>query len=558
MAEIGAFEEDRKSVLEDFRKGRFDHIEVASRVLEGQFFRHLLSEGNLQQLADTYPSPREKEEVPIWLYLASQITLRLHGEHAYSSYPYVIHCSGLRDALGPEQVSLEEGERARRMQCKGYNFKNSYQRVTPCDPDHLRKFAKDTRANELLHWFNHEVPRYLVDFGAFDEEGIFLIDGTYLHVPDNSGYEGSSRLRFDEHGHPLSKQEYEQLTAAQKEHTQWHRCYRAVVLLHMDRRQETYAFGGLSLLSGKEAETPEMRKLVESFVESVGSGVMKTLIFDRGFVDGETVSWMKKEHGIDSLFPLKKGMLDLEDAKILANEDGEPWLEWTPPAPEPPPEPPQRPESIRQRERSRQKTLAEQKEQRQADQSPTPTLTKVQLKALRNMRLWESASVPIQVVLMHEHYSDGTTREWALGTTDENLNPLEVRRRYHDRTQVEERHRQFKLFWDLTGYRSRAFSLIAAQTVFSLLAYSLLQAFLRKMERGELNARTRDRILKELRYEDDRLVLYSRNRVTYLTPLEHQELLLNLREGARRRILARTRQLRQRQLLRPLPERPGI
>jgi hypothetical protein len=44
----------------------------------------------------------------------------------------------------------------------------------------------------------------------------------------------------------------------------------------------------------------------------------------------------------------------------------------------------------------------------------------------------------------------------------------------------------------------------------------------------------------------------------YLSPLEHQELLLTLREGARRRILARTRDLKQRQLLRPLPRRPGI
>ena len=48
------------------------------------------------------------------------------------------------------------------------------------------------------------------------------------------------------------------------------------------------------------------------------------------------------------------------------------------------------------------------------------------------------------------------------------------------------------------------------------------------------------------------------NRGTYLTPLEHQEVLLTLREGARRRILARTRHPNGGQLLRPLPRRPGI
>jgi len=40
-------------------------------------------------LAETYPTPREKEEVPIWLYLASQISLKLH-DAAYNAFPYVL------------------------------------------------------------------------------------------------------------------------------------------------------------------------------------------------------------------------------------------------------------------------------------------------------------------------------------------------------------------------------------------------------------------------------------------------------------------------------------
>ena len=558
MVDIATFEQDRQAVLADFRKGKFDYIEVASRIREAEFFRHLLNEGDLDELAATYPTPRQKEEVPIWLYLVSQITLRLHGQHAYSTYPYVMHCGGLRDALGPGQVTVEQNDQARRLQCQGYNDKNHYQRATPCDQDFLRKFARDTRAEQLLHWFNHSVPRYLRGFGAFDEEGIFLIDGSYVFVPDNPRYERSSRLRFDEHNHPVGKKDYEALTPAQKERTQWRRCYRAVVLLHMDRAQQTYAFGGLSLMSGKEAEVPEVRKRVESFVSAVGPGVMKLLIFDRGLIDGSTVSWMKTEHGIDSLFPLKKRMLDLEDAKVLAEQDGEPWVQWHPPAPSAPPQPADRPEPVRRRECRRQKTLARRREQRPAGQEPEPVLVKVELKAVSDMNLWGSASVSLQVVLIRDHFSDGSVSQWALGTTKADMGPVDVWQMYRKRTQVEERHRQLKLFWDLAGYRSRSFSLVTAQTVFTLLAYSLIQAFLRKVERGEMNPRTRERILRELRYEDDRLVLYSGNRVTYLTPLEHQEILLTLREGARRRILARTRQLKERQLLRPLPHRPGI
>jgi hypothetical protein len=63
--------------------------------------------------------------------------------------------------------------------------------------------------------------------------------------------------------------------------------------------------------------------------------------------------------------------------------------------------------------------------------------------------------------------------------------------------------------------------------------------------------------MSELAFGDDMVVLYSNNRVAYLTPLEHQEALLTLPEEARRRVLAKTRQLRERML--PgvdLPRRP--
>jgi len=85
MPDVHAFEEDREAVLADFRKGRFDYLEVASRVTEARFFRYLLEEGDLESLAATYPTPRVKEEVPLWIYLTSQLTLRLHGQHAYST-----------------------------------------------------------------------------------------------------------------------------------------------------------------------------------------------------------------------------------------------------------------------------------------------------------------------------------------------------------------------------------------------------------------------------------------------------------------------------------------
>ena len=318
----------------------------------------------------------------------------------------------------------------------------------------------------------------------------------------------------------------------------------------------TYPFAGLAVMSGKDSEVPKLRELVDGFVTSAGKGVMKTAIFDRGFIDGPTISHLKKDLGVDCVFPLKKGMLDLHDARVLAETDGEPWTTWAPterPAPE---EAAERPERIRRREQARQKTIERLKKER--GEEPV-VVVKVELKMIRDMTLWGSATVPIHVVLIRETKSDGSVSEWNLATTNEKSTATEVRDLYKQRTAIEERHRQLKCFWDLTGFRSRAFSLVTAQVVFVLLAYSLLQVYMAKLSRGEANAKTRERLLGELTYEDDMVVLYSRNRVAYLTPLQNQEALLSLPESARRRVLAKTRKLRERLLLgTDMPRRPGF
>src|SRR5207244_12219321 len=95
-----AFENDRKFVLEGLRHGEVDYVEHVSETAEADLFRHLVSRDVLTRLAETYPTPREKEEVPIWLYLASQISLKLH-DAAYNAFPYVLRSGGLSTALDP-------------------------------------------------------------------------------------------------------------------------------------------------------------------------------------------------------------------------------------------------------------------------------------------------------------------------------------------------------------------------------------------------------------------------------------------------------------------------
>jgi hypothetical protein len=129
------FEQDRDFIIQSLRHGQIDYLEPATEALEAGLFRELLGRQILQRLAESFPSPRQKEEVPVWLYLASQISLRLHRAAGYHAFPYVIRTGGLLAALGPavgrQAVHPDSGVAS--TCCPGFNHKNRYACQTPCD-----------------------------------------------------------------------------------------------------------------------------------------------------------------------------------------------------------------------------------------------------------------------------------------------------------------------------------------------------------------------------------------------------------------------------------------
>jgi hypothetical protein len=142
-------------------------------------------------------------------------------------------------------------------------------------------------------------------------------------------------------------------------------------------------------------------------------------------------------------------------------------------------------------------------------------------------------------------------------TTREVFDPVEIRDLYSLRPSCEEGWRQAKCYWDLSNFRSCNFALIDSQVIFVLMAYSLLQLFLIQTDRGDLAKLTRDRLLQELLPDGDKVAIYFENHVGYFSLTEYSDILLNLAEGARRRLQGTVRRLRKAQLEPPaLPERP--
>jgi hypothetical protein len=553
------YERNDAFVVEAFQRGEFDYLEGVGEVPEANFFRAIAGKKILEKLAATYPSPLKKHDVPLWVYIASDISMRFHGEHHFAAFPYVVRTGGMLEAFGPEMghkvTHPKTGDVT--LVCAGFNDKNEYDRETPCDQDYLRKMARKTDADDLQSWFNRDVVRIFKQHHALDSEGIFIGDATYLFVPDNSNYEGSSRLLFDEHNHPV---ESKNLTPQQRARCRWRRCYKLVSLIHTNRDGEFFLYAALEVTAGKDHESPILYRLVEQFVALHGKGVMKRLILDRGFLDGPAIGHCKQEWGIDVLIPAKGNMDIFQDVVGLAAAGKLSFDPWVRPTPEVKPVPVHRPANVRKREEMRQRTLAKRKAEAEIDEVQSLDLNKIQVRSevavVREVKTFSTCSVPLNVTVNREIYADGHHEYWVLLDTGPVAHAAQGREAYMLRTTIEERHRQLKCFSDLEAFTSRAFSLIVHQVVFVLLTYSLTQWFLLRIGRKELNPKTRMRTLELLRPAITVIVIYYRNYVAYLSPLQHQELVLTLDEIARKKILAKTRRLRRslaQQLQHPRP-----
>lgn len=530
-------------MLEAFRRGEFDQLEIIGQADEKEFFELCLKEKIMDALAEAMPTSRKKEEVPKWFVLAANLSLKLHLENSFYAFERVVRCGGLLSALPPEIASKHLSSKTQQilLECRGFNDKNHYDRTTPCDQDFLRKFVRDVPAAHWQAWFNGPVQRSFQRYGFFDPAGIFIGDGSYLFVPDNPEYEGSVVMWFDEHNHPVK---YEELSPQERKRAHRERCYKLVSLLHL--RGDCYVYAGLAVLPGNASECPVLYELVEQLVKAVGKGVIKLLILDRGFIDGKNITRCKQQWDIDVLLPMKRKMDIWEDAWALAKPYT--WQELAAPALPPKPIPAQRPEAIVRRERQRQKTLAANKA-KALPADPAKVLVRTEICPIQGFASWSECGVPINVLLIRETYADQHQDQWAL--MDTRQAGAQSKDQYGLRTKIEERHRLLKCFHDLSDFHSRCFNVIAAQVVFILLSYTLRQWQLWKFRQQDLAGKTPGLLGRQLNMRSEHVVIYHQNAYTRMPLLTFSRELLELPAQAHAKALKRLRHLEQ-SLLTPL------
>lgn len=457
------YQKSQRHIEKCLSQANIDYASLTQWTLPDDFLCFLLETDFLQFVDNTYPNPRQKNEVPIWFLITCQFLMRLHQTGKYRNLRYLLHAGSLLTRFGYNVGSDHIG----------FNDKNKKNRKTAIHDDTVRKFFKDTDPKEINAWYQINLQHWFKTRKIFHHTGIFILDQSHLVVPDNKNYKHAVKMPVDEHGQLYPH--VGSLTPEQKSELVYHPCYALSVLLHVTPAVEQYHIASYELGAGDTDELVHAEAIIPKFCREF-PGTMKELIMDRGYIDGDFINKIKQDHQVDVLIPLKTNMNIYQDAIAIAEHDNL----W----------------------------------ERVPCDKNKKEIKSVDVAWIDNMELWDNAKMKQTVILCKETLSDsekeqGDTRYFVLATTKSYKTPLDAINRYRLRMRVEERFRQFKRGWNIGEFPSPHESLIESHVCFILLTYSLLQLY---MQRHDLQKQAQKMITSfkaEEQLGTDAVVVYS-------------------------------------------------
>ena len=476
------YTQNKSKVTKALEKGDIDYGTFSKMGFVDEFFAFLLASDFFPFCDKTYPSPRVKKEVPAWFLLASLFAAKMYGEESFLNIPYVLKNGSILKMLGLNLGPIP-----------GFNNKNKKERIYPVDQDCIRKFFKDTDPDRLTSWFNHDFSSWMDKKGAF-VSGLFVEDASYVPLPDNTNYKYAEYVWLDEDGNHASQDTPgARLTL----------CYKFSSLLNTDRDGSYYIYAGARIDPGSINGLNEGRDLVDGFINN--GGYIDTLLVDRGYIDGATLTHYKKDYKINWVIPLKINMAAYDDAMGLARAKNVDWKTY----------------NIEQ-------------------SSDGFVAKKEEVTTFYELKSWQNLKCCLHVSIKREtDYKSGQVSYFVLAHSKKYKYPSDAFDLYKKRTKIEERHRQLKGFWGFKKFSSPAFSLVITQIVFKLAAYSLMQLYLLKADMKELAKKTISTITKKERAGECMVILYSGSHYAVFDLDEYSFILMKLEIDSKNKLAKR-------------------
>ncbi|MCD6578022.1 transposase [bacterium] len=487
--DIIVYRENKPFVRRALKDGRIDYLDLTEWTFTDKFFAFLLSIKFFEWNKSSFPTPRERECTPLWVLLSCIIQMKLHRTSAFLNLPGILRSGSILTRVG-----LNIGHKA-----GGFNYKNKKERKSIVNQDGVRKYFKIIEANKLENWYNADISHFIYRHRGFDKQGIFVIDGTFLVVPDNENYRYTVRMPLDEHDNLIN---LKMLSEEMRKSIKYKPCYKLTTLLHLSNAdtEPVYIYGGVHLGPGNESELKSGEKLVDDFVNTLGKGIIKLLIVDRGFLSGKILSRFKIEHKIDTLIPIRSDMNILKDAIGLTRFPDQKW-------------------ELYEEEKDKAGTVIKRRE----------------VCGFAEMTSWEECKVPLYVALMKE-WGKGEEHIWGLISTKVFKQPHRAFDLYKLRTSIEERHKQLKESWNIVDFKSPDFNLDATHVIFTLLTYTLLQLYLSRKNLQKLANKTIDTLRKEEKLGNNAVIVYVKSYFATFSVREYTNILLALEKEPKIRL----------------------
>ena len=333
MDSIKLWARNGEAVRQAIELGEIAHIETASEELTDEFLLFAIDSGVLKTWADAFPDPRGEPEIGMEVVLPAHLAARFAGLYSMRKAGYVLRSARVLGALGysveviepahglslrgTADAKLFSGDVVRKLLVKMETQADLSQPVrTPQQGPHVtvkvrerasRRAVKqvvdeteaEARAEQvaepLVGWYNQHVGVSMLQYARLGKgRRIHILDTTHVEVSLETGtYECSGVVKNDDG--TLS------------------RGYKLATL-----RTLLDSAGLLTQVALSAIQVHAMalcRPLLEK-APVLRAGDL--LLEERGFLDGATLSALKRQRQVEVIVPLKANMLATQEARHLA------------------------------------------------------------------------------------------------------------------------------------------------------------------------------------------------------------------------------------------------
>ena len=511
MERIKLWARNGEAVRQAIELGELVHMETASEECTDEFLLFAIESGLSKKWAEAFPDPREEPEIGMEVILPAHMAGRFAGLYSLRKTGYVLRSARVLGALGysveviaPEQgLSLRgtsddklfSGDVVRKLLVKmEQQVDLSQPASSPATEPNVAvkvrqrasrravKQAVDATeaearalkvAEHLMSWYNQHVGVSMLKYARLGRgRRIHILDTTHVEVPLETGtYECSGVVKNDD--------------------GTYSRGYKLATL-----RTLLDSAGLLSQVALSAIQVHDMalcRPLLERTpVLRAGDLVLE----DRGFIDGATLSQLKRTRRVEIIMPLKASMLATQEAIHLA-ELADKW-------------------------------------------EPHPSRDEQRIALVRNVEhMWAECEVPLNACVIRFWNTQKKRREYiVLVTTDLKLSASWIVRHYEERPEIEQDYQQMKSGgWQLKKLSSTRYSEIVFYVLTVVLSYSLYHLFANTQAGARFADKTRQAIaFEQLRTQRTHIIVYAGGYFEIFETLRFVQLVLQLPPSVQARL----------------------